>query len=353
MKSDNLRNFTVRFLESALRRVETTAKPFYGGRLSTGEAIRRLAEERLNAIENEAPRERTRDALLRILRAWRSGHNLSLDDLRFLSEAANTAYQRCRRQFVSRELLVANVSAFREAFRLSKRGQAGKAMGPEERYFLGNLTTSSGNIEAKTLPDSVDKWIELLPELPSSSQGEFASRNLLTYLRDEEFSDESRLSKTLGSYIGALLQLAIRGYWISERSALIESSKEPFAWPKQVNPVQRGRISLSAMVSEHDITLAMDSSAHYSVISASHFVEVEDLAEVTRLAVAGRELGGETFQWLKSPEASAGFMLKTERAVWFFDAKDFASFGECLETLFRDSSIADFVERSRFVYGRI
>jgi len=353
MKSDNLRNFTVRFLESALHRVETTAKPFYGGRLSTGEAIRRLAEERLNAIENEAPRERTRDALVRILRAWRSGHILSLGDLRFLSEAANTAYQRCRRQFVSRELLVANVSAFREAFLLAKRGQPGKVMGPEERYFLGNLTTSSGNIEARTLPDSIDRWIELLDELPSSLQGEFASRNLLTYLRDEEFSDESRLSKTLGPYIGALLQLAIRGYWISERSALIESSKEPLAWPKQVNPVQRGRISLSAMVSEHDITLAMDSSAHHSVISANHFVEVEDLAEVTRLAAAGRELGGETFQWLKSPEAPARFMLKTERAVWFFDAKDFASFGQCLEALFRDPSIADFVERLRYDYGRI
>ena len=33
MKTDNLRNFTVRFPESALQRVESTAKPFYGGRL--------------------------------------------------------------------------------------------------------------------------------------------------------------------------------------------------------------------------------------------------------------------------------------------------------------------------------
>ena len=63
MKSDSLRNFTVRFLESALRRVDSTAKPFYGGRLSTGEAIRRLAEERLEEIESSGPRrERTRGA---------------------------------------------------------------------------------------------------------------------------------------------------------------------------------------------------------------------------------------------------------------------------------------------------
>jgi hypothetical protein len=73
MKTDSLRNFTVRFLESALRRVESTAKPFYGGRLSTGEAIRRLAEERLNEIENSSPGESARDALLRMVGAWRSG----------------------------------------------------------------------------------------------------------------------------------------------------------------------------------------------------------------------------------------------------------------------------------------
>ncbi len=39
MKRDGLRNVTVRCLESALQRVETTAKPVYGGRLSTGEGI--------------------------------------------------------------------------------------------------------------------------------------------------------------------------------------------------------------------------------------------------------------------------------------------------------------------------
>jgi hypothetical protein len=353
MKTDNLRNFTVRFLESALRRVEATAKPFYGGRLSTGEAIRRLAEERLDAIESEAPRERTRDALLRILRAWRSGHSLSLADLRFLSDKSNTAYQRCRREFVLRELLVANVSAFREAVQLAKGGKTGKGIQPEERYFLGNLATSRGTIEGKTLPESVDKWLELLPELPSASQGEFASRNLLTYLRDEEFSDESRLSKTLGPYIPALLQLAIRGYWISERSALVESPKEPPTWPMHMNPIQRGRISLSAIVGEHDVTLAMDSSAHHSVITANHFVEVEDLAEMTRLAVAGHELRGETFVWLKLPEPPARFMLKTERAVWIFDAEDFASFGQCLDSLFREPSVAALVERLRYAYGRI
>jgi hypothetical protein len=44
MKPNGLRNFTVRFRESELERVQTIAKPFYRGRLSTWEVIRRLTE---------------------------------------------------------------------------------------------------------------------------------------------------------------------------------------------------------------------------------------------------------------------------------------------------------------------
>jgi len=156
-------------------------------------------------------------------------------------------------------LLVANASAFREAVRLAKRGQTAKATGPEERYFLGNLTTSHGNIEAKTLPESVDKWIELLPELPRRRKGS-SQPHLLTYLRDEEFSDESRLSKTLGPYLPALLQLAIRGHWIQSGRAnrVLERST---CLATHVKPGQAGTDSLSATVRENDVMLAMESSA--------------------------------------------------------------------------------------------
>jgi hypothetical protein len=70
MKSSGLRNFTVRFHESELERVQTIAKPFYGGRLSTGEAIRRLAEERLEEISRANVGKSLRDTLLRLLSDW-------------------------------------------------------------------------------------------------------------------------------------------------------------------------------------------------------------------------------------------------------------------------------------------
>jgi hypothetical protein len=351
MSHDNPRNFTVRFLESALRRIEATAKPFYGGRVSTGEAIRRLAEERLDAIESDIPQEHTREALLRILRAWRAGEILKLADLQLLAQSANSAYQRCRKAFVSRELLIANVSAFRDAVRLVTRGKA-KGIEPGERYFLGNLA-SSEHLDAKTLAEYVDQWIALLPDSPGPGQAEFASRNLLTYLRDEKLSDEMQLAKTLGPHLPGLLQVAIRGYWYSDRSALIEPTKGPEAWPKHLSPVQQGPISLSALVGEHSASLALESSVHHSVITANSFVEVEDLAEVTRLAAAGQEVRGEVFQWGKLLEAPPRFMLTTERAVWHFEADDFASLAQALESLFREPLVASLVERLRYVYGRI
>lgn len=70
MRPNGLRNFTVRFHESELERVRTVAKPFYGGRLSTGGAIRRLAEERLDEITHTNVGKSLRDTLLRLLSDW-------------------------------------------------------------------------------------------------------------------------------------------------------------------------------------------------------------------------------------------------------------------------------------------
>ena len=170
---------------------------------------------------------------------------LALDDLRLLAQLANKAYQRCRQDFVSRDLLIGNVSAFRDVIRLVNRGK-GKGIEPEERYFQGNLLTSE-MIDAKTLIEYVDKWIALLEDRPSSMQAEFASRNLWTYLRDEEFSDESQIAKLLAQYVPELLQVAIRGYWNSERESLIERPKgsppsdEP---PRMMSPTCVGAVTM-------------------------------------------------------------------------------------------------------------
>ena len=354
MKSDGLRNFTVRFLESALRRVESTAKPFYGGRLSTGEAIRRLAEERLDEIESFGPRDSAPEALLPILAAWRSGRPLALDDLRFLARSANNAYQRCRQDSVSRELLVANVSAFRDSTRLLPRAKSkeGEAM---EGYFLGNLRVSA-DIGGKTLADSVDRWIAALEDRPSQPHAEFASRNLWTYLRDEQFPDEMQVVKTLNPYVPSLLQVAIRGHWEREREPLIERVKgSPQSGPpaRLVSPIAVDGISLMPAVQEYTIGAVIEFTERKSVVEAHNPVELEDLAEVTRLARTGVVARGGTFAWNILGDRSKSYMLITDRARWQLDATEFKALGQCLDSLFREPSVAALIERLRYVYGRI
>ncbi len=353
MKSDNLRNFTVRFLESALRRVESTAKPFYGGRLSTGEAIRRLAEERLDEIESAGPRERADEALLRMVGLWRSGVPLALPDLRLVAEYAHEAYQRSRRAFVSKELLIANVSAFRDAVRLATGGKT-KSIEPEERYFLNNLGTSE-DIDAKTLTEYVDKWIALLPARPGPGQAEFAGRNLYAYLRDEEFPDESQLAKTLAQYVPALLQVAIRGYWDLQGVPLIDRTQgAPPPTPSRLRrPIRAGNVSLNSWAREEDMGASIELTAQNSAVVVRNLVDLEDLAEITRLAGTGIEVRGGSFEWMIVSEKPKAFVLSTDRAWWRLDAKDFESFAQCLDSLFREPSVAALVERLRYAYGRI
>jgi hypothetical protein len=352
MKTDNLRNFTVRFLESALRRVESTAKPFYGGRLSTGEAIRRLAEERLDEIESSSPQESAQQALLRLLGAWRSGQVLPLSDLQWLSQAVNDAYQRCRRDFVSKDLLVANASAFADAVRLAARGKP-KGIEPEEQYFLKNLGTAK-DIDAKTLPDYVDKWIARLGDRPSPGQAEFASRNLLTYLRDEEFPNETQVAKTLAQYVPALLQVAIRGYWEALGVPLIARTKgsTPDA-SRKVVPTRAGDVGLITEVRQDGMAVTLEMPTQFYWIAVRNFVELEDLTEITCLASGGIEASAGSFEWLIGTGRPKTYTLSCERARWQLAAKDFESLAQCLESLYGESWMVALVDRLRYAYGRI
>ena len=354
MKGDNLRNFTVRFLDSVLRRVDTTAKTFYGGRLSTGEAIRRLAEERLDEIERSTPRESKKEALLRMLAAWRSGRTLALSDLRFLAESAHDVYQR-HKHFVSRDLLVANVSAFRDAVRLSSRGK-NKTIEPDEQYFVGNLGTRP-QIAAKTLSEFADRWVAQLGESPDSTQAEFASRNLYAYLRDEEFPDEELLEKTLAQYVPALLQLAIRNHWYEQRSPLIAPPKgpQPFEPPRLLSRIKVGRLALAPGLGEYDVSGTILITPSEWGFALRNYVELEELVAVTRLAATGSENAaqGATFSWRVAQDKPKTYILNVGRTWFTLEPKDFEALRECLEALLREPAVAAVVERLPYVYGRV
>lgn len=348
-KTDDMRNFTVRFSESALRRVESTAKPFYGGRMSTGEAIRRLAEERLDQIESSCPRESTEKTLSRLLSAWRSGQLLSLSDLRWLAQATNEAYQRCTRDFVSKELLVANVSAFTDAVRLAPQGDA-KGTEPEERYFRRNLEATN-DIVANTLPEYVDQWIAQLADHPLLSQAEAASRCLVRYLQEVEFTNHAQLAKTLAQYVPALLEVAIRGYWETQDAPLIARSHG--SPPHAARTFTAGDVCLSAQVRQDGVEATLEMHTHGCEITLRNFVELEDLIEITRLAATGVEASAGSFGWLIGSGQPKCYRLSCERTGWRLKANDFESLGKCLELLSREAWMVALAERLRNRYGRI
>jgi hypothetical protein len=287
--------------------------------------------------------------------AWRSGQIVALSDLQLLAQLANETYQRCRKDFVSKELLMANAAAFRDAVRLATRGKA-KRIEPEERYFLANLGSSEEKeIDAKTLPEYVDRWISDLSDRPSPSEAEFASRNLLAYLRDETFPDEEQSAKTLNVYVPKLLQVAIRAYWDKEGTPLIPAgarSAAPSA-PRAAAAITAGSIVLRPVVAETSFAASIELTAQNCAVVASNAVQLEDLAQVTRIASTGTDARGSTFAWSIEGDKTKRFVLATERAWWRLSATDFGSFAQCLEALSREPSLAALIERLRYVYGRV
>jgi hypothetical protein len=263
-------------------------------------------------------------------------------------------YRRCRRDFVSKELLLAQVNAFREAAPLVTRRMSGNSGGLPQRPFLCDLTRLHTPAVVRTVGETIDAWIARLSDLPSPAQAEYANRNLLALLREARTSEEPQLAQAMEPFLPALIQLAVRSYWYSERSALVDPARLPHrARPPDVNPVRTGRISVTPTIRDHDIELSIELPDHNSAVAANNFVEVEDFAEVARLAVQGHYVRGEAFQWRKEPDDRERLTLRTEWGSWLLEPEDVASVGACMDLLFRNPSIVALVERLAFVYGRV
>ena len=347
---EGLRNFTVRFLESALRRIESTAKPFYGGRLSTGAIIRRLAAERLDEIESGEGAEASREALLRLLSDWRSARIPSIADLRFLAFGVAEAYRRCTAEFVNRDLLIENVSALRAAVKECARGASEGTSLAGQYSFSGR---EASPIDPKRLLDSVEHWIGKLPALVTPVQAQQAAQNLCTFLQAERWPDDARFGRALRLYVSSLLQVSVRGYWRQTHRPLIgpetEASRER---PRELTAVRRGSIALTASVRDHELWLAIELSDSTSLL-ANDWVEIEDLRQVVRDALERGDGLGETFSCSRELGEPGRFRLATGGCRWVLESTDVVSIAGALDALLREPSISNLLERVRFVYGRI
>ncbi|MGH8291631.1 MAG: hypothetical protein ACREV7_22075 [Steroidobacteraceae bacterium] len=285
----------MRFRDAELQRVETKAKPYYGGRLSTGEALRRLAEERLDEIEKGKGAEKCRDVLLRLLCDLRSGRPPSIADLRFLASGASEAYRRCNAEFVSRDLLIANVRAFRDALSGSApRATARKSLA--SRYSFPAPNGEARPIDGNGSLEFIDQWIAQLPALVAPGEAEHASGNLSEFLRNVDGLDHAQLRRALRPHVNALLQLSIRGYWQTTHQPLLGEVDLQGGCPRDLTPVRAGRIGIQASVSDYELWLAIELPGHSAVL-ANDLVEIEELRRVTRLALERGNVRGEVFRY--------------------------------------------------------
>ncbi|HJS92156.1 MAG TPA: hypothetical protein VJ738_19475 [Steroidobacteraceae bacterium] len=350
-KLNGLRNFTVRFREAELQRVESKAKPYFGGRVSTGEAIRRLAEERLDEIEKGKGAETCHDALLRLLGDFRSTRLPSIADLRFLASGATGAYRRCTADFVARDLLIANVRAFRDAlWRFPQQASARKSRA--SRYSLPDENGDAHPIDGKGAPKALDQWIAQLPAWVTRAQAEHASANLAECLRGVDGSHDAQLRSALCPYVGALLQLSIRGYWQVTHRPLLPETDLPAGYRRDLTPIRVGRIAIEGSVGDHAMWLAIELANHSGVL-ANDLIEIEELHCVTRLALERGDVRGEVFRYATACGGAGGFELSTHRARWMIERSDVIAIAEALDELKRKGSIANLIERGAYVYGRI
>ena len=349
-KLNGLRNFTVRFHDAELQRVETKAKPYFGGRISTGEALRRLAEERLDEIEKGKGAETCRDTLLRLLCDFRSARLPSIADLRFLAFGASEAYRRCKADVVARDLLIANVRAFRDAVAGSASRGTGKSRA--SRYSFPDKDGEARPIDGEGLLQALDKWIAQLPALVTPAQAEHASANLTEFLRGVDRSDDAQVQRALRPHVGALLQLSIRGYWHITHRPLIPEADLQGRHPRDLTPARAGRIGIQARVRDYELWLAIELPGHSAVL-ANDLVQIEELRSVTRLALERGDVRGEVFHWSRRCGETGEFQLSTERGRWMIERSDVISIAEALDELHRKPSIANVIERGHYVYGRI
>ena len=345
------RNFSVRIQIAELRRIETKAKPYYGGRLSTGEAIRRLTEERLEEIEKGEGAQKCRDALLRLLGDFRSGRLPSIADLRFLASSASEAYRGCTADFVARDLLIENVRAFRDAVcESAQRGILRTARA--SRYFLPDANGQAHPIDGKGALEALDDWIAQLPPWVTPAQAEHASGNLTQLLRHADHSDDTHLRSALLPHFGALLQLSIRGYWQITHRPLLPETDLQGGYLRELTPVRTGRIGIEARVSDYRMWLAIE-LPDYSTVLANDLTEIEELRSLTRLALERGDVRGEVFRYTTACGDAGGFELSTDYGRWMIERSDVIAIAEALDVLHRERSIANVVERGYYVYGRI
>ena len=357
--------FSLRLSTSLAERIEQ-AKVYFGGGISTGETARRLMERGLNQIDQNHPdvlqslQERPREALLAILSKRRDHIALTQAEWIFLAESVHQAYRSVGeyRDGVARDLLVDILRAFKAVIRLRKR-QYGKLRGDQNDHrYMSYFGHHGDDIEA-----SVEGAIATLPAYPSPAIAQEGSRILYHVLVDYEL-DRIDLHTDLEAYFEALSQVALRGYFIANGTALLEDPDPPriSAWFSNQKPTEFkiDDFVLKPVGLEHDLMARLSFNDFAWSMDLSSYVELTEFAQLVWTAAQSDEGRGAIrsdpfrISWhRRGDNRLRTYVIHDERASLTFSTERMSALSDVLTAAVSDPDIRVHMERLTFVYGRI
>lgn len=314
-----------------------------------------------------------RGSLFTLLRKEAAGQNLSRPEWGLLAHLVNEAYDRVHNQadVISRDLLAANLQAFAAFINLRNAEYPHMAKMQEDGYYYGNMSFSWAKRDRSRsdIPAYVKTCIQGLPDHPSSGAGAFCSRNLDVALRDEPGIDLIKLNTALRPYLRALLHVALRGYWINNKEAIVTTQDHPDGRRKTETELQMSNfVHLKNVSNEYfvvspyadEVTLSgvIESKTHPFVFALNHYVELMDFIALTErispeqrhVKMPGIELNVVNFSTSSKPYR---YIMATGRWRHFFEQHEFQALREVLQRFVADEETRAHIQKMEAIYGRI
>jgi hypothetical protein len=345
-------------------------------REATGKGLDRLLIEKQSAPDYKAFSQllcNIRGSLLTLLRKREASQNLTRSEWRLLAHLANKTYSHAYHQLdaISRDLLMANLSAFAAFIALRNSEYPHLAQKDSDAYYLGNMSFSWAEKEAEKLdiPSYVETCVNGLPVYPSGGAGTFCSRNLDVALRDEPGIDLLKLNQALSPYLDALLKVALRGYWLQNKEAIITSRDRLDGWRKSEEELQMpNHIHFANISNEHfvlvpradesSLSCAVESKKHPYVFALSNFVELIDfISLIERIGQDQKHVKMPGFELdlinFSSDQKRARYMLGTGRWKHFFEQDEFFALQKLMHDFVGSEAVKSHIHKLETIYGRI
>ena len=300
-----------------------------------------------------------RDERAAMSRVLEKGHGelLSRAQLAFLAQRAHQAYQLSDTGIVSRELLLSNLKAFDAVRRLRieciAEGSLPRDYDPEglDRYYHGNL----GNSGSGTIGETITKRIAEFEDFPYRSHAEFITRCLEVALRDEPILPVDRLNFVLAPYLGNLVKVALRSYYVK--------AQQPLVVPKTIHNggsvkylpgSSSSEVAISPSAIGDDFTLGITLRNRGVVIALNSYVEFCQFDLLARAFESAEwEVKGGKYIFLRTSPKDRDCALRVGSVQIELSGTEYSDLLRRLQEFKAEPKVKSELERLAHIFGEI